>query len=192
MKYKCCEIFKIEGYGKHHKTCCLDNLSILDQQFGKIIEENDVVRSLYDDLFNDGKEPSKLSMFTDEAKETGMALLEIAFVNRGRFAVEQKVALARCHGLIKSDIIKTRVHRAVNKELDVALDLLGKINRDEATAMKEMVEKCRKCKLENFTDFEDEGEQSDTEISDESDDVDNGDFGEIDVENNVHVIMPDI
>mmetsp|Transcript_20434 Transcript_20434/g.42881 ORF Transcript_20434/g.42881 Transcript_20434/m.42881 type:complete len:172 (-) Transcript_20434:147-662(-) len=111
-------VYETEAGRRQQNLSWLRGMNVLDQDFKRFLDQNEDLRQEFNKLMLG--QGSKVNNFA------GM-MFEFAFINRARFAIEQKIELAKCTANITSESIKSDALRKVNSELDYISGLLDRL-----------------------------------------------------------------
>jgi hypothetical protein len=140
--------------GRKQKLGCLRGMNVLDQDFKRYLDQNEGLRQEY----------NKVMSGQHCAMDTyAVMLFEFAFINRARFAMEQKIELAKCSSSLASKIIKSDALAKVNAELDYVSGLLDSLGSTGVSILRTSVKQVRQYGLDDLAYIDDEEEQDDGE-----------------------------
>lgn len=111
-------VYETVAGGRKQNLSWLRGMNVLDQDFKRFLDENEDLRQEYNKVMSGQR--CKVCSFA-------AMMFEFAFINRARFAIEQKIELAKCTALITSESVKSDALTKVNSELDYISGLLDSL-----------------------------------------------------------------
>ena len=151
-------IYEVGEGGRQPKRNHLTEMNVLDQDFKSYLARSESLRRAFQNVMETGRKEG----VTDDIASM---FIEFALTNRSRFAIEQKIELAKCSESIPSLATKSNALKLTNEELDYTSGLLELLGSPGALRLNESVKQLRQCGLEELANIDDDEEKQGRETS---------------------------
>ena len=167
IPYRNATILSYDCMIERPKLCCLREMSLADRKFSKSVMNNPFLESLFMTMIgssnsSDGKDLSvnetRIAKASEELKDVGKLFLVHGLTNRARFAMIQKLDIAKCYHAIPQDCTRQEVIQYVNLDLQYISSILNCVDSPVMMDMKLRVDQVLEC---DVTDLMNLGETND-------------------------------